>query len=283
MRDGARGIQSVEVSGRILRALVQTCEPMMLRDLAQAADLAPAQCHAYLTSLRQVDLVYQDPRTGLYSTGPFALRLGIGWLRSSPLASAAMRELKALTAELGFLSLLAVWGEWGPTIVHINAGVAPMALNMRPGTVYSVTGTATGRVFAAFGAFPGIAEMIARDLSHPENSGVIGGLVGQQDFEESLATTRANGYAIASGSPIPGINAVAAPIYGSDGSLQFVGTLVGPSDELSVHKGSAAATSLVAMAKALSQGPGIPDLSGRATLHSANPDGQRATKTAGGL
>ena len=72
-----RGVQSVEVGARILRALVELGAPAMLRDVATKAAVAPAQAHAYLVSFRNAGLVEQDPSTGRYLLGPFALQLGL--------------------------------------------------------------------------------------------------------------------------------------------------------------------------------------------------------------
>jgi hypothetical protein len=47
-----RGVQSAEVGGRILVAMVQAGRPLMLRDLAGGADVTPAQAAAYLVSFR---------------------------------------------------------------------------------------------------------------------------------------------------------------------------------------------------------------------------------------
>jgi DNA-binding IclR family transcriptional regulator len=226
---------------------------MMLKDLAQAADLAPAQCHAYLTSLRHVGLVHQDPVTGLYRTGSFALRLGICWLKSDPLAAAAVQELRALSDDLGIMSVLAAWGTQGPTIVQMNAGVTQTALNVRQGTVFSATGTATGRVFAAFGNTEDVEKGIAADLDNSVPRSSIGTLLTREDFEKMRAETRENGYAVAAGAPIPGINAVSAPIFGRDDGLAFVATLIGPADELSVETGSDTVKRLIDTAQALSE------------------------------
>lgn len=252
MAHRGRGIQSIEVSGRILRALVDANEPMMLKDLAQVAELAPAQCHAYLTSLRHVGLVHQDPMSGLYRTGPFAMRLGISWLKSNPLASSTIHELKALTDELGVMTLLVVWGVSGPSIIHLNAGITPTAMNIRQGTLFSVTGTASGRLFSAFGSPDHLEQQIASDLDQSVRSGHIGASVTREEFDQKVEATRKCGYAIAEGTPIPDINAAAAPVFDADGVMRFAATLIGPANELDVKKGSLAVDRLLNTAKKLS-------------------------------
>ena len=44
----SRGIQSIDVGGRLLEALARVGEPMMLRDLAREAAMTPAKAHPYL-------------------------------------------------------------------------------------------------------------------------------------------------------------------------------------------------------------------------------------------
>jgi DNA-binding IclR family transcriptional regulator len=236
MASGGRGIQSIEVSGRIMNALVSTCDAMMLKDLALAAELPPAQCHAYLTSMKNVGLVVQDSRSGLYRLGPFAMSLGMSWLKSARAPSKAIEMTKTLTDDLGIMSLIAVWGLQGPTIVNIHEGLSKTALNLRQGTLYSVTGTATGRVFAAFGDRPEIKRKIDAELAGDGDTRSIGTDMSETEFDTLIASTRERGFASADGAPIPGISAVSAPVLGDGGSLELAITLLGPSSEVLTGK-----------------------------------------------
>lgn len=251
MAKAARGIQSIEISGRILKALVDVCEPMMLKDLAKVANLAPAQCHAYLTSMRHIGLVYQEPDSGLYRMGPFAMRLGIGWLRSSPVPAATAQALKSLTAELGFMSLIAVWGEFGPTVVHINEGTWVTALNIRQGTLFSLTGTATGRIFSAFGDAADLQDRVNQELVGSAKSRAIGPASAREDFDAQVKLARRKGFSVAKGAPIPDINAISAPVFDQNGTFAFVATLVGPSAEMPVEESSPAVQRLLETTRAI--------------------------------
>ena len=71
-----RGVQSVEVAGRILSVLADSTRPMMLRDIADATGMPPGQAHPYIVSFRKIGLVEQDGASGLYRLGWFALHLG---------------------------------------------------------------------------------------------------------------------------------------------------------------------------------------------------------------
>ena len=52
-----RGIQSIEVGGRLLLALAREGRPMALKDLAQAAGMIPPKAHPYLVSFGKLGLI----------------------------------------------------------------------------------------------------------------------------------------------------------------------------------------------------------------------------------
>ncbi|WP_238368785.1 IclR family transcriptional regulator [Mesobacterium pallidum] len=258
MKGGARGIQSIEVSGRILDALIISGEPMMLKDLAEAAGLKPAQCHAYLTSLKNVGLVHQDWATGHYSAGPAALRLGVSWLQSDSMTAQTVEELKAITEELGVMSLITVWGQFGPTIVHIYAGLTQAALNLRQGSLFSVTGTAAGRVFAAYCHGPEIRAQVEDELAHRAVSPSLGEELTTEDFDAHMRDIEKHGYSAANEKPIPGVNAVAVPLFGADGRLRLVASLIGGIDRLPVGEADLPVQRMLALSKRLSRGAPAP-------------------------
>src|SRR6185437_5107891 len=104
-----QGIQSIEVGGRILRALALASRPQMLRDLAAAAQMPPAKAHRYLVSLARMGLVEQQADTGLYDLGSFALELGLSALARLDPLSIASATLVELRRDIGQTVALAVW------------------------------------------------------------------------------------------------------------------------------------------------------------------------------
>ena len=56
---------------------------------------------------------------------------------------------EALAAETGQAVAVAVWGNFGPTVIRMIDARQPLHVAMRIGTVTSMFGTATGRAFAA--------------------------------------------------------------------------------------------------------------------------------------
>ena len=134
-----RAVQSVEVGGRLLLALGNSPAAMTLKDLAAKADLSPSRAHPYLVSFGKLGLIEQDRESGRYALGPAALQLGLTCLHQLDPIKAALPIAQALAATTGQAVALAVWGNFGPTIVRMIDARQPLHLTMRAGTVMSVT------------------------------------------------------------------------------------------------------------------------------------------------
>lgn len=73
-----RGIQSVGVGLRVMRALAELGEPSALGAVAQACGLSAPQAHRYLASLVDADMAVQDPATGPLRPGARSAAAGPG-------------------------------------------------------------------------------------------------------------------------------------------------------------------------------------------------------------
>src|ERR1700758_2748389 len=150
MSRDSRGIQSIEVGGELLRALARSGEPMMLRDLAREAGMAPAKAHPYLVSFSRIGLIEQDETTGRYEIGALALELGLISLRRLSGVRIAQPKIAGLASQIGHAVSLAVWGTHGPTVVRLEEPSHPVHIAMGAGSTMALLETATGPAFAAF-------------------------------------------------------------------------------------------------------------------------------------
>jgi len=247
-----RGVQSIVVGGRLLEVMAAAGRPLMLRDIAAGAKITSAQAHAYLVSYRKLDLVEQVNGSGLYQLGPFALQLGLARMRSVDALHLASTAVVDLAAELGLMLTITVWGSFGPTIVQVQEAVDQVHVNLRAGAVYSLRSTATGRVFAAF--LPEVVIKAHLDVELQDRSvrRRIGNPERAAGFEREVEQVRRLGYATANGSPVPGINAVSAPVFDHTGQMQLVVTLIGPARMVDIRRGSPQVERLLAFTAELS-------------------------------
>lgn len=230
----ARGIQSIEVGGQLLLALAHHGRPMALKDLAREAGMAPAKAHPYLVSFIKLGLVAQDGSSGRYGLGPLAMQLGLISLQQYDPVRLATPVIEDLALQLGHTVAIAVWGTHGPTIVRVAEGPTPVHVSMRHGTVMSLAGTASGRLFAAH------RHAEAAALGEPLPSA------------ELLQAVRRDGLAISRDGVVPGVSALAAPVFDAGDKLVLTLTAIGPSASFDTAAQGASAEALKAAARTLS-------------------------------
>jgi DNA-binding IclR family transcriptional regulator len=268
-----RGIQSIEVGGQLLLALVHQGRPMALKDLAREAGMAPAKAHPYLVSFARIGLIEQDRLSGAYFLGPLALQLGLISLQQANPVQVATPLLGELAQRIGHTVALAVWGTRGATIVRLEESPASVHVNMRHGTVFSLADTASGRLFAAFRAPAAAQQQLEaerrRRKARPEAP--IAGmppaspLPAWREFEKQLIEVRAHGLSRSVGEVVPGINAMAAPAFDHSGAIVLALTAIGPAAVFDTRWDGAIARALRACADQVSQRLGAPATAAKRT------------------
>ena len=130
-----KGIQSVEQGTKLLETFIASRKPLPLRTLSQMSGMSPSMAHRYLTSFIRASLVQQDPETGHYDLGTFALRLGMAALNRADFIQIADDEFRQLVARVDIDGHLSVWGDYGVTIVRIHNSQLPLLSDLRLGAV----------------------------------------------------------------------------------------------------------------------------------------------------
>jgi DNA-binding IclR family transcriptional regulator len=230
-----RAIQSVEVGGRLLLALAAHPAAMTLKDLAAGAQMPASRAHPYLVSYARLGLVAQDPVSGRYALGPAALQLGLTALHQCDPVRAAQPVAEALASDTGQAVAVAVWGNFGPTVIRMIDARQPLHVAMRAGTVMSSFGTATGRAFAGVMRPERLADLMSATALGAAPTGKVSAGSGQPRalLDDARHEYAAHGCTRAVGRPIPGINAFSAPAFDHDGQPAVVLTLLGHQDHVS--------------------------------------------------
>ena len=213
------GIQSIEVGFRLLDVLTHEPRAMMLRDLAQRAGMSPAKAHRYLVSFQRLGVVAQDPLTGRYELGGFALQLGLARLARVDGVKLARIALAELRDRLDLTVGIAVWGNQGPTVVHWMESSYPAKASLKLGDVMPMLSSATGLLFAAYLPRSKTAAMIARELADTKRWAAANSPRTPEDVERVLEDVRAHGSARVEGMLLPTIHAFCTPVFDSTGDL----------------------------------------------------------------
>ena len=230
-----RGIQSIEVGGRLLLALTEHGRPLALKDLALAAGMSPAKAHPYLVSFGKLGLIVQDGSSGRYGLGPQALQLGLISLQQYEPVRLATARLPTLAKAIGQTVAIAVWGSHGPTIVRTEESPSPVNVTMRHGAVMSLRGTASGRLFAAH---------LPRDAVKAALGRAAGPALFDKTFLQELAAIRTAGFSHAVDSAVAGVSGLATPVFDATGALLLSLTAIGATASFDTRASGVAARTL---------------------------------------
>jgi DNA-binding IclR family transcriptional regulator len=203
--------------------------------------MPPAKAHPYLVSFIKLGLVEQETGSGRYGLGPLALQLGLISLQQYEPVRLATPRIEELAALLGHTVAIAVWGNRGPTIVRVAEAPSPVHISMRHGTVMSLSGTASGRLFAAH-LPPEVVAAARADAALPEARAQEA--EHDTDLEEALSQTRREGLARSRDGAVAGVSALAAPVFDDRGRIVIGLTAIGPSGSFDLRGDGAIAVAL---------------------------------------
>ncbi|MCG4454889.1 IclR family transcriptional regulator [Pseudomonas sp. MMS21-TM103] len=238
-------VQAAEVGTDILKGLAELAPATSLTKLAEHVGMPASKVHRYLQALIASGFAEQDVLTNHYGLGREALLVGLAALGRLDVVKVATPRLIELRDALNETCFLAVWGNKGPTVVHVEQALGAVTLVTQIGSVLPLLGSSTGLVFNAF-------------LPEPETSKIREQEVGKASAERSadlhkqMALIRKAGLHQVHGLLMPGVNALSAPVFAAGHRLAGVITVVGAATAFRADAQGSAAELLVQAAQAMS-------------------------------
>ena len=228
-RERRQRVQAAETCLAVLKALAGLGGRASLTAIGAAVDESPAKVHRYLVSLMAEGLVEQGRGGTQYALGREAIHVGLAAMRQSDPIRMAEPALLHLRESLQVTSFVAVMGNMGPTIVRFEEPSLPITVNVRVGSVMSMLWSATGRAFFAF-AEPQVEvdALLAQELAaaSPERRRL---LHAAHPLDQLRSEIRTAGCAAIKDLNLPGISAVAAPLFDYNGHVVAVLCALGAS------------------------------------------------------
>lgn len=237
-------VQSAGTAAQVLKALGRLAEPSPLSQVAAEAGMPAAKAHRYLQALIDAGLAEQDAGTGRYGMGPEIIGMGLAALGRVDLVGIASPEMHDLRDRIGHTCLLSIWGTHGPTVVRVAQTPTAITIVTRLGSVLPLA-SATGYVFAAHLA-PARLKL-ASDYAAFNRS-----LKGGSANAQAVRCVRDTGVASIDGIVVPGISALAAPIFDAFGQCEGVLTALGPAGSFDAAPDGPCADQLRASARHIS-------------------------------
>ncbi|MGC2854359.1 IclR family transcriptional regulator [Novispirillum sp. DQ9] len=218
-KDQQSGVRSVETAARVLAAFIGAPGALPLKAVAAAAGMSGGKAHRYLVSLCRAGLVEQNPETQRYDLGGLALRVGLAALQRLDIVRLAATTLEDLRDRLNETVVLAVWGDNGPTVVRWEEASRAVTVNVRLGENLPLLISATGRAFLCWMPEHRIAAFVERERHALGLDAAAVAVLRAQGREVGLA--------IVDGQLLPGVAAVAAPVFDHRGDMIAAITALG--------------------------------------------------------
>jgi DNA-binding IclR family transcriptional regulator len=239
------GTQSIDRAGEMLARLLESDEPMTLRDLAEAADLPKSTASRLLTALERHGLVHQAGERGKLEPGPAILRFAHRGGVERHLVEAANPALQAVAETSGETVNLSVPTPNGVDHLAQVDGRHFLGAGQWVGRRVDFHCTANGKVFLAFDAAelpPGPLARLTADT-----------VVSRATLDDQLARVRRDGYATAVDELEAGLTAIAVPVRGPGGDVIAALSLSGPTLRLTQPRVAELAPILAQEAHALEE------------------------------
>jgi len=242
-RPAERRLEAVERAMKVLDAFLDLPGEAGTNELARRTGINASTVSRLLSTLVGGGYVEHVPESGRYRLGPHLIRLANHMMSSIDLRAIARPYLTELERSTGETATLSVTGQQAAVTVDFVASrkaVASVAQVGRPSVAHA---TATGKVMLAFGAAEaqdGLERFTDRTLTDPKA------------LHREIEQVRAQGWAQAVKEREVDLNAIAAPVFGANGTLAAILGVQGPSGRFGRKKRDAALPLLLQSARAVS-------------------------------
>ncbi|MBZ0217051.1 MAG: IclR family transcriptional regulator [Fimbriimonadaceae bacterium] len=245
-----RGLGSIDVGMRLLSVLADSGTSMKLKEIAAAANLAPAKVHRYMASFLNCGMAMQDGPSGRYDLGPFAVRVGVAAMTRNDVIERASGNLAELRDDIRATCFVSCWSDRGPIIVRWEDSLRPVTVIVQIGSTMPLLNSATGQAYLAFMPPAKIESLLAKELSQTNLT--------RADVTELARDTKAAGFGRVNGAFQKGIAGISAPLYGPVGDMAGAVTAMGRQAELDISLHGTVAERLKQFARQMSMTEAIP-------------------------
>ncbi|MGB3387299.1 MAG: IclR family transcriptional regulator [Pseudaminobacter sp.] len=234
MSDRYSGIKSVDVACRIIEAFANDGPRLALKDLASTLRIPASKVHRYLGSMVRGGLIEQDAATRHYMLGRVAFEIGLRAIAAHDPLRAAIQVQKELRDKIDQSVALSVWGNKGPTIVHVEDSSQPVIMTMKVGAVLPTLSTATGLVFCAL--LPTVITRPLVDEAFAELDRTDSIVSTRTALKKTLEEIRRVHFAVNRGHLTPQVCAIAVPFFGRRDQLTAVLAVIAREEEIDRNK-----------------------------------------------
>lgn len=208
-------IQSVDRAFTILAVFIKERRPLGISEIADEVNLHKSVVHRLLATMKEHQILEQQPDTGKYEVGPRAFELGSIYMNSG-LFTEGKRYLPELAEKVGETAHLAILQQGSVLYLVNQVSPKPLMLNAPIGVRNPVNTTALGKALVAWKSEEEVRELL-------QYYGMVASTANSIDtvpeFLYELAKVREHGYAVDNEEITLGHRCVAAPVRDQTGDV----------------------------------------------------------------
>ena len=210
---------TVDLSLRLLEYLVASPRPVGVTDLAKIFESSKATIYRHMQALLKHGFARQDEETNRYGAGIKLLVLGETLRERFNILTAARSEMAMLREATGQAVSLCAFVNNEVIALELLQGRTVVEFGVKPGTKMDLHATAHGKVALAFGP----DQLLEGLVDKPLKSWTPSTVKSLAALKKAVITVRENGWATAANQLVPGVNALAAPVF--DHSEAYTGAI----------------------------------------------------------
>jgi len=211
------------VSLRILELMAADGADLGVTQLADMLGMPKARVHRHLTSLRQEGYVTQNSKTSRYQIGWRLFLFGQQLVRQFNVVGLARPVMEELRDTVGQTIVISTFTDNHVVVLDLVRGRSPLEILLNPGTQYMLHSVAQGKLVLAYGN-PALLQSL---VATPLQSCTPNTIVDADRLQAEIDIVRKRGWAEAPEELFMGVNALAAPIFQSGGTLFGTLAIVG--------------------------------------------------------
>jgi IclR family KDG regulon transcriptional repressor len=233
---------------RVIEALSGSEEPRGVAELSRQLGFTKSNTFRILSTLASQGYVRSHGDTGRYSLTLRIWEHGARVIERHPVRRVAQPHLKILFAQLNETILISVLDL--PDVLYIDKMDSdyPVRASARVGWRAPACRTASGKAMLAFRPDETVGELV--EAGALEKSAA-------KEFRAELRSIRERGYAVSINGSRPGVNSVAAPIWGHDRVPLASLSVSGPTERFTGERMSAISGSVMNAATRISESLGV--------------------------
>ena len=211
-------IQSLQVGMSIVDLIAKYGKPIKFTDIYEHTKITKSNLYKYLNTLTQLQILYRDRESNLYSLGSKLTEYGMAAIDQEDVVGKITSYLQEINRTCNETVIFAVWTYNGPMVVKIINGNRGLNIGAQIGS-YLPLFSATGKLFSVFQDERETQYWREKELEQFGDYKI--------NLEKELVKVRTHKISFASEPLVPQVSSVSLPVFNYCKNLIGAFTVVG--------------------------------------------------------